>query len=696
MADAATLKEFLIALGFKVDPASERKFTTAIAEASKQAAALGAAVVATTTAVVASVARISTEFEALYYSSQRVKASAANIQSFAFGVSQMGSTAEAARTSLENLGRILRTMPGSAGILQSLGINPKQDATKIMDDLGRAFRQMPYFRANAYAQVLGIDERTLDALIADTGKFATEYRDMLRRAGMDSEAAARSGKTFMQELRTTVAALEILGQKIGHTLSDRLSGGIRSFRQLVVSNYDQITRVIGSILNGFLTAADVAMRVFMRIADLVSTLIQKFGEMDPKLRGAIEALAGLALGWKLLNAAFLASPIGRIMALAAALVLLWDDYKTWKEGGESAIDWEKWEPQLRGAVDLIGKLATAFKDLTGITVGWETAMIALAAYLSRGWIRAVAKPILSVLSMLALIPGSGVSASAVAGLAAAAGLTFAAGASMTGEMAQVAGARQDNNADAGGAAMGAFRALGGAIARGWRALRGGGGPDVQGERPAGGPPVVPPTGQSGARFQQGMEYFMKQGWTREQAAGIMSNLHAESGYRTDIVGDGGKAHGIAQWHPPRQANFERLFNKKVLQASYEEQLAFVDWELRNTERRAGDLLRQQQSASGAGRVVSQHYERPADVAGEAARRGLRAEQLNLSLGAGFGTQLGIDRARAAGGNVGSGPVNNSNTINVNGSVDGATAQHILTELDRSNQDLVRNMRGSVQ
>ena len=58
--------------------------------------------------------------------------------------------------------------------------------------------------------------------------------------------------------------------------------------------------------------------------------------------------------------------------------------------------------------------------------------------------------------------------------------------------------------------------------------------------------------------------------------------------------------------------------------------------------------------------------------------------------------LGAEKAQAAGGNVGSGPVNNSNTINVNGSVDGATAQHILTELDRSNQDLVRNMRGFVQ
>ncbi|MEG2269654.1 MAG: phage tail tape measure protein, partial [Acinetobacter sp.] len=45
---------------------------------------------------------------------------------------------------------------------------------------------------------------------------------------------------------------------------------------------------------------------------------------------------------KAFRLAFLASPIGIILALASALYLLYDDWKTWQEGGKSLIDWSKW------------------------------------------------------------------------------------------------------------------------------------------------------------------------------------------------------------------------------------------------------------------------------------------------------------------------------------------------------------------
>lgn len=121
--------------------------------------------------------------------------------------------------------------------------------------------------------------------------------------------------------------------------------------------------------------------------------------------------------------------------------------------------------------------------------------------------------------------------------------------------------------------------------------------------------------------------FMEMGWAKEQAAGIVANLHRESGFKTDIVGDGGKAYGIGQWHPDRQANFQAQFGKSIKGSSFDEQLAFVDWELRNTESRAGKRLMGAGSAREAGGIVSQFYERPADVSGEKAARGGLAEKL---------------------------------------------------------------------
>ncbi|CAB4132112.1 hypothetical protein UFOVP136_43 [uncultured Caudovirales phage] len=119
--------------------------------------------------------------------------------------------------------------------------------------------------------------------------------------------------------------------------------------------------------------------------------------------------------------------------------------------------------------------------------------------------------------------------------------------------------------------------------------------------------------------------LMKKGWSKEQAAGIAANLHEESGYKNDIVGDGGKAYGIGQWHPDRQANFKKVMGKDIRGSSLADQVSFVDWELRNTEKGAGNKLANARSAREAGGIVSKYYERPKDVDGNVRRRGGYAE-----------------------------------------------------------------------
>lgn len=118
-----------------------------------------------------------------------------------------------------------------------------------------------------------------------------------------------------------------------------------------------------------------------------------------------------------------------------------------------------------------------------------------------------------------------------------------------------------------------------------------------------------------------MKFFMDKGWSREQAAGIVANLVAESGMRPGAVGDGGAAYGIAQWHPDRQANFQRWAGKNIQGSSFEDQLGFVHYEMtEGAEKAAGDRLRGTRTAGEAGDVVSRHYERPKFADAEASKR----------------------------------------------------------------------------
>lgn len=142
--------------------------------------------------------------------------------------------------------------------------------------------------------------------------------------------------------------------------------------------------------------------------------------------------------------------------------------------------------------------------------------------------------------------------------------------------------------------------------------------------------VVPGGKDAAGRAAQ---FFVGKGWTPEQAAGLSANLGLESGYNPRAVGDMGRAYGVAQWHYDRQQAFEKWAGKNIRQSTLDEQLGFVDYELRHgNEKGAGRRLSGAKSAREAGEIVSRYYERPADADGDARRRGQLADALMAPAG----------------------------------------------------------------
>ncbi|WP_343718870.1 phage tail tip lysozyme [Achromobacter dolens] len=137
-----------------------------------------------------------------------------------------------------------------------------------------------------------------------------------------------------------------------------------------------------------------------------------------------------------------------------------------------------------------------------------------------------------------------------------------------------------------------------------------------------------PSYQSGNKVaMDAIKFFEGKGYSREQAAGIVANLMAESNLNPKAVGDNGQAVGIGQWHPVRQADFKKAFGIDLKDATLAQQLAFVDWELRNTERTAMEKLQAAKTPQQAGDAVSRYYERPKDKDGEAEKRAAAAGAL---------------------------------------------------------------------
>jgi hypothetical protein len=423
----------------------------------------------------------------------------------------------------------------------------------ILLDLADRFSKMDRRTAFNIGQRMGIDEGTMNLLL---------------QGRQQVEAMIRAQKEYN-------AVTEQQAEQYSHLLA-RLVGMGQSFEALgrrVLSDAMPYLEKILDVLNG--------------LGDWIkanSTFVEAFLTI---LAVGIAAVVVAALPFTGTAAA--------ILAVAAAIAALYDDYKTWQAGGKTLIDWDSWAPGIKSAIDAIANLRETFSSMYEEFKEKHPKLAAVLEDLGGG-LKIYGQIILesTVESFKQLFSWVG---------------------KVYGVLGQV-----------GDWVLGYLDKLAEKMPKDWITNKMKEGQDTvhgfwQGR------PTVPESGPAKEREASAMAYFQSQGWSKEQAAGIVANIKTESGFNPQIPGDNGKAYGIGQWHSDRQANFQKVFGHPIQQSTYEEQLAFVQWELTHTEKSAGDALKGAQTAQQSGGIVSNQYERPADIAGESQRRGELAQSL---------------------------------------------------------------------
>ncbi|HCM4053172.1 TPA: hypothetical protein N3Y94_001747 [Klebsiella quasipneumoniae] len=367
--NAETLKDFLISLGFKVDEAGARKFDAVVAGTTLKAIELGVKVEAAALSVVAFTAKIASGLDDLYWASQRTGATVEGIKQIGYAVSQVGGSVDGARGSLENLARFMRNNPGAEGFLNRLGVQTRdasgnmRDMATIFTGVGQRLSSMPYYRANQYAEMLGLDENTLMAMRRGIGQFSGEYTAMAKAIGYNADVAAVSSNKFMTSLRSFGLMAGMARDKIGSSLADGLAGSLDRLRRQILENFPKIEGAITGTVKGILWAGEMVGRVIYRLIQLGQGISDWWDSLDKQSQQLIELIGALTAAWWMLNRAMLASPITWILGLAAAIALLWEDYQTWKEGGKSLVDWGKWKPEVDAALKMVGDLKQTVLDL---------------------------------------------------------------------------------------------------------------------------------------------------------------------------------------------------------------------------------------------------------------------------------------------------------------------------------------------
>ncbi|WP_349934570.1 phage tail tip lysozyme [Acetobacter sp. A11-2] len=139
--------------------------------------------------------------------------------------------------------------------------------------------------------------------------------------------------------------------------------------------------------------------------------------------------------------------------------------------------------------------------------------------------------------------------------------------------------------------------------------------------------------QAKANQQKAHDFFISQGWSEEQTAGLLARMQLESGFSPFIRGDHGAAFGLFQWHKDRRDNFFKVFGHRMEDGTLDEQLKFAQWELQHSHAGAGAHLHAARDSAAAGEIASREYIAPGLTEAAKAREALNTSRLAQQINA---------------------------------------------------------------
>ncbi|WP_159876859.1 phage tail tip lysozyme [Aquitalea denitrificans] len=229
MADENILKEFLVSLGFKVDPASESRFKDSVKSATDSMKEFSVAVAAAATETLIGINRMADNLGALHFQSQRVGASANNIKALQYAFQQVGGTAEDASSALETLATKFRESPGWEQKLNDMGIATRDSTGKALDNaetllaLGKKLAAMKDYEALAQGQKMGLSDRQVLALKSgELQKYYQEQIDLQEKTGSSWDKASDKAKAYDQEMNRLKATFSTFVASASGDLDEQL------------------------------------------------------------------------------------------------------------------------------------------------------------------------------------------------------------------------------------------------------------------------------------------------------------------------------------------------------------------------------------------------------------------------------------------------------------------------------------------
>lgn len=298
MADSTVIKEFLIALGVKVDEAGIKKFTQTVVTATQRVMGIAAAAAAAAAAITAFVDQAAKEFEHLYYVSQRANATVESLKALQFAFGQTGMAGQSAADMLEQFSMSMRMNPAVEGLLQHFGVMTRgiggklRDTEGMLHDFVRKMKDssLPFFAQAGFAQYFGLAPNQLLMLEAGLDKAdeaKKRYLEFIHAMGFNSDAMATHSVKFENAMRENGTILKTFWDDIADHLMTRMTPTVTAINDFLRSHAHEI----GQFIEHAFQMWDVLVLKFKIIGyKIINEITMTFNELKAPFLANIDAM----------------------------------------------------------------------------------------------------------------------------------------------------------------------------------------------------------------------------------------------------------------------------------------------------------------------------------------------------------------------------------------------------------------------
>lgn len=299
----------------------------------------------------------------LGFMSKRLGMAARDIRGIETAVAALGGAGASATGTIRNLNQGIQEMVlmGNDSLIPffgalGVGVVDASGSLRQMDDIlldmADSLSKMDPAQAYAVASAMGIDDGVANALIQGRDAMQ-EMLDMQKKISVSSAEEIRNSR----ELSKAQAFLGAQWEGLKTTLANAIIPLLLKLTKTVSGWVEYLSRNERGVKN-FFEGIGIAISV------MLIPLLLKAG------------MAMLALVSPILGTAAV------VGVLAAAFGVLYDDYKTWAEGGKSLFDWEDFDKYIKNTNVSVESLGKGFAKLL---TGYNSIAEAQAAFMK--WMR---------------------------------------------------------------------------------------------------------------------------------------------------------------------------------------------------------------------------------------------------------------------------------------------------------------------